>query len=156
MVCPCSCGGSFRSASARSSSRGLPCRTACPRSFRSNSMRSSPARSADPAGRPLISLDGINVRLGNRHVLTDVSWSLRAGEHWAFVGPNGSGKSTLLRVIAGTQWIDYDGGGRSYSPDGVQVDAVARAAPWIRHVSAEQHERYARLDLPLAGRAVIE
>jgi molybdate transport system ATP-binding protein len=119
-------------------------------------MRSSPARSADPAGRPLISLDGINVRLGNRHVLTDVSWSLRAGEHWAFVGPNGSGKSTLLRVIAGTQWIDYDSGARRYSPDGVRFDAVARAATWIRHVSAEQHERYARLDLAIAGRALIE
>jgi molybdate transport system ATP-binding protein len=98
----------------------------------------------------------VNLHLAGRHILKDVSWSLRAGEHWAFVGPNGSGKSTLLRAIAGTQWIDSDGGGRSYSPDGVQVDAVARAAPWIRHVSAEQHERYARLDLPLAGRAVIE
>jgi molybdate transport system ATP-binding protein len=105
---------------------------------------------------PLISLDRANVHLGGRHVLKDVSWSLRAGEHWAFVGPNGSGKSTLLRAIAGTQWIDYDGGARAYSRDGRRLDAVGRAATWIRHVSAEQHERYARLDLPLAGRAVIE
>jgi molybdate transport system ATP-binding protein len=103
-----------------------------------------------------ISLDRINVHLAGRHVLRDVSWSLDGAEHWAFVGPNGSGKSTLLRVIAGTQWIDYDGGARTYSADGRKLDAVARAATWIRHVSAEQHERYARLDLPLAGRAVIE
>lgn len=109
-----------------------------------------------PAALPLISLAHVNVRLANRPVLKDVSWSLQAQEHWAFVGPNGSGKSTLLRVIAGTQWIDYDGGTRAYSPDGRHLDAVARAAGWIRHVSAEQHERYARLDLPLAGRAVIE
>jgi molybdate transport system ATP-binding protein len=119
-------------------------------------VRSSPVRGADPAGRPLISLDGINVHLGNRHVLKNVSWSLRAGEHWAFVGPNGSGKSTLLRVIAGTQWIDYDGAARRYSPDGVRIEAVARAATWIRHVSAEQYERYARLDLAITGRALIE
>lgn len=105
---------------------------------------------------PLIALERVNVHLTGRHVLKDVSWSLRSGEHWAFVGPNGSGKSTLLRVIAGTQWIDHDGGVRTYSPDGKHLDAVARAATWIRHVSAEQHERYARLDLPLAGRAVVE
>jgi molybdate transport system ATP-binding protein len=105
---------------------------------------------------PLIALEHVNVHLAARHVLKDVSWSLRRHEHWAFVGANGSGKSTLLRVIAGTQWIDYDGGARTYSPDGKHLDAVARAATWIRHVSAEQHERYARLDLPLAGGAVIE
>ncbi|MGD0473084.1 MAG: ATP-binding cassette domain-containing protein [Candidatus Velthaea sp.] len=105
---------------------------------------------------PLISLQGVNVHLAGRHILKNVTWSLGAGEHWAFVGPNGSGKSTLLRVIAGTQWIDYDGASRTYSPDGVRLDSVTRAATWIRHVSAEQHERYVRLDLPLAGRAVIE
>jgi molybdate transport system ATP-binding protein len=105
---------------------------------------------------PRIALERVNVHLAGRHVLKEVSWSLSAGEHWAFVGPNGSGKSTLLRVIAGTQWIDYDGGTRTYSPDGFGRDAVGRAATWIRHVSAEQHERYARLDLPLAGRTVIE
>lgn len=105
---------------------------------------------------PRIALDRINVHLAGRHVLHEVSWALHAGQHWAFVGPNGSGKSTLLRVIAGTQWIDYDGGARTYSPDGVRPDAVPRATTWIRHVSAEQHERYARLDLPLAGRALIE
>ena len=105
---------------------------------------------------PRIALDRVNVHLAGRHVLKNVSWSLGTGEHWAFIGPNGSGKSTLLRVIAGTQWIDYDGGTRTYSADGFASEAVGRATTWIRHVSAEQHERYARLDLPLAGRAVIE
>lgn len=105
---------------------------------------------------PRIALDRVNVHLAGRHVIKDVSWSLGGGEHWAFVGPNGSGKSTLLRVIAGTQWIDADGGTRTYSPDGFARDAVGRATTWIRHVSAEQHERYARLDLPLAGRVLIE
>jgi molybdate transport system ATP-binding protein len=113
--------------------------------------------STKPEGAlPLVSLERVNVHLSARHVLKDVSWRLRPDEHWAFVGPNGSGKSTLLRVIAGTQWIDHDGGVRSYSPDGKHFDPVARAAAWIRHVSAEQHERYARLDLPVAGRSVIE
>jgi molybdate transport system ATP-binding protein len=105
---------------------------------------------------PHITLDNVNVHLAGRRLLEDVSWRLEAGTHWAFVGANGSGKSTLLRVIAGTQWIDADGGRRTYSPDGFGIDAPTRAAGWIRAVTAEQHERYVRLDLPLAGRAIIE
>ena len=105
---------------------------------------------------PRIALDRINVHLGGRHVLHDISWSLEPGRHWAIMGPNGSGKSTLLRVLAGTQWIDADGGTRTFSPDGVRQDVAARAATWIRQVSGEQHERYARLDLPLSGRAIVE
>ncbi len=102
-----------------------------------------------------IALSHVSVHLGGRRALSDVTWSLEAGQHWAFVGANGSGKSTLLRVIAGTQWIDSDGGTRAYSPDGVARESVVRARAWVRHVSAEQHERYARLDLPLAGWTVI-
>lgn len=105
---------------------------------------------------PRVSLEHINVHLAGRHVLNNISWSLNAGDHWAFVGANGSGKSTLLRVIAGTQWIDHDGGRRTYSPDGATQHVVARAMTWIRSVSPEQHEGYARLDLPLAGRSIVE
>jgi molybdate transport system ATP-binding protein len=105
---------------------------------------------------PRISLHRVNVHLAGRQVLADVSWALEAGQHWAFVGANGSGKSTLLRVIGGTQWIDHDGGTRTYSADGARTQPVTRAAGWIRYVSAEQHERYARLQLPLAGRAILE
>ncbi len=105
---------------------------------------------------PRIALAGVNVRLGGRHVLHDIGWSLGEGQHWAIVGANGSGKSTLLRTIAALGWIEADGGTRRFSADGVTLDATARARTWIRHVSAEQHERYARLDLGLCGRDVVE
>ncbi len=50
---------------------------------------------------PLVELSHITVRLGNKRILDDVTWTLRRGENWALVGPNGSGKTTLLSLIQG-------------------------------------------------------
>jgi molybdate transport system ATP-binding protein len=57
------------------------------------------ARRSD--GPPVVELRKVNVRYGAVHVLRDLSWVVRQGEHWALLGPNGSGKSTLLGVIFG-------------------------------------------------------
>ncbi len=104
---------------------------------------------------PLISLDRVNLHLQNHHVLKDVSWELGPGEHWAFTGRNGSGKSSLLRVIRGDQWIDPDGGKRTYAFDGVATRGVISARAQIGVVTPEQQERYTRLELPITGRAVV-
>jgi len=54
--------------------------------------------SRDP---PLVRLDGISVRYGDRRVLDSVDLSIARGERIALIGPNGAGKSTLLRVATG-------------------------------------------------------
>ena len=51
----------------------------------------------------LLRLDGIDVSLGGRQVLSDVSFTIRKGEFTGLIGPNGAGKTTLLRVILGLQ-----------------------------------------------------
>jgi iron complex transport system ATP-binding protein len=48
-----------------------------------------------------LTAQGLNVRLGNRVVLNDISLSLASGHLVALVGPNGAGKTTLLRALAG-------------------------------------------------------
>jgi heme exporter protein A len=49
---------------------------------------------------PAIEVDGLTRRLGEREVLSDVSFSLQAGQTLVVFGPNGAGKTTLLRVLA--------------------------------------------------------
>lgn len=48
-----------------------------------------------------VRVDDLSVAHGSRVALTDVSFTLRAGESTSLIGPNGSGKSTLLNAIAG-------------------------------------------------------
>jgi iron complex transport system ATP-binding protein len=53
-----------------------------------------------------VALDGVTVRRHGRAgeelvLLGDVSWRVRAGEHWVLLGPTGAGKSTMLQLAGG-------------------------------------------------------
>lgn len=53
---------------------------------------------------PIIELNGVGYRQQHTQILSDINWSIRAGEHWAVLGPNGSGKTTLLKIACGYLW----------------------------------------------------
>ena len=55
---------------------------------------------ADEAAAPLIEVEGLERRYGERAALAGVSFSVREGETLGLFGANGAGKSTLLRVLA--------------------------------------------------------
>ncbi|MCM2392942.1 ABC transporter ATP-binding protein [Streptomyces albipurpureus] len=55
---------------------------------------------------PLLRLDGVTVRFGQRAALDAVRLEVAAHEIVCVLGPSGSGKSTLLRVVAGLQRAD--------------------------------------------------
>lgn len=49
-------------------------------------------------------LEGASYWRGERTILSDISWRVRRGEHWAVLGANGSGKTTLLRLVGAYDW----------------------------------------------------
>jgi ABC-2 type transport system ATP-binding protein len=50
--------------------------------------------------KPVIELDGLGVRLGNREILKGISCTL-SGRTIGLLGPNGAGKSTLINTLLG-------------------------------------------------------
>jgi branched-chain amino acid transport system ATP-binding protein len=52
-------------------------------------------------GEVLLAVDGVSLRFGGVHALSDVSFDIRKGEIRAIIGPNGAGKSSMLNVING-------------------------------------------------------
>jgi ABC-type nitrate/sulfonate/bicarbonate transport system ATPase subunit len=68
---------------------------------------------------------------GKRHeVLSDIGFSLQAGEVAVLVGPSGCGKSTLLRILAG---LDHDFDGTVERPQQARLGMVfqePRLLPW--------------------------
>src|SRR6476660_5444562 len=55
---------------------------------------------------PVLDMRGISKRFGAVQALTDVDFSVYAGEVVGLVGDNGAGKSTLVKCIAGIHPID--------------------------------------------------
>ncbi len=72
-----------------------------------------PVLSTESSGRtsqsgrwPTLQLRGVSKRYGHVSALTEVDFSVDAGEVVALVGDNGAGKSTLVKAIAGTHRVD--------------------------------------------------
>ncbi|WP_070963530.1 zinc ABC transporter ATP-binding protein ZnuC [Vibrio sonorensis] len=70
---------------------------------------------------PLVELDKVSVRFGERQVLDNVSLTIKRGEITTLIGPNGAGKSTLVKVLLGLQ---ADFRGNIKKPKGLKVGYV--------------------------------
>jgi ABC-type multidrug transport system ATPase subunit len=76
---------------------------------------------------PVVSVEGLGKRFGEREALRGVGFAVRAGELVAVVGPNGAGKTTLLSIIAGVQ---------DASAGSVNGTGAGRAAGWAPQQTA--------------------
>lgn len=67
----------------------------------------------------MLSLDHVSVTRGERLAVSDVSFTIRAGEWWMLLGPNGAGKSSLIMAVS--RAAPYTG---SIRCKGQEVDAL--------------------------------
>jgi len=58
-----------------------------------------PVRAARPLGEPVLVVEQLTKRFGDRLAVDDVSFSVAAGEVFGFLGPNGAGKTTTVRML---------------------------------------------------------
>jgi molybdate transport system ATP-binding protein len=47
----------------------------------------------------LVYLNDVSLQYGERKILDQIEWAIKAGERWSLSGPNGSGKTSLLNLI---------------------------------------------------------
>ena len=105
---------------------------------------------------PIVELEEVGVRLGERALLSSVTLTLREGECWALLGANGSGKTTLLRTLRGEQWITSGRRRFFLGPDPGQPDeSPIGARERIGLVSPELQQAYVRRDWDLTAEAVV-
>ncbi len=65
-----------------------------------------PHRRGPRRAQEVLAVRGVGARLGGRQVLTDIDFSIAAGEFTGLIGANGAGKTTLFKVILGTTGVD--------------------------------------------------
>ncbi len=55
--------------------------------------------------RPNVILaEGLSLKRGGETLLSDVSWRVQTGQHWALLGANGAGKTLLMKILTGYVW----------------------------------------------------
>lgn len=57
-------------------------------------------------GGILASFESVSAVAGDRTLFSNLSLTVRSGEHWCILGPNGAGKSTLLSILLGGRQPD--------------------------------------------------
>ncbi len=82
--------------------------------------------------QPLLVIDDLHARVGDREILKGLSLTVNAGEVHAIMGPNGSGKSTLSYVLSGKEGYEVTGGRVLFDgQDLLELDTEERASAGI-------------------------
>lgn len=52
----------------------------------------------------ILQFKNISLLKNKQHILKNINWEVKKGEHWVILGANGSGKTMLLKMLSGYIW----------------------------------------------------
>lgn len=90
----------------------------------------------------IIHFNHVSIRYGERVILKDLDWDVRAGEHWALSGDNGSGKSTLLSLVCADNPQAYACDISLFGHKRGSGESIWDIKKHIGYVSPEMHRSY--------------
>lgn len=102
------------------------------------------ATTEPPRSETLIDLHHVSVSYFGKDLLSDVSWTVREGEHWALTGSNGAGKSTLLSLICADNPMAYACDIRLFGYRRGHGESIWDIKRHIGYVSPEQYRSFRR------------
>lgn len=104
----------------------------------------------------LLQLNNVDVTLGGKKVLSEISLQINSGENWAIIGGNGAGKSTLLKLIRADLWPDAESKGkRIYHFDDEEQSSSVGVKEKIAIISAEKQDAYVKYKCTLDGENIV-
>lgn len=122
-------------------------------------MSSTPTsrRRADGAGTPAgVRLAHVDLVLGERRVLRDVSFDLAPGTKWLVLGGNGAGKTQLMKILAGERWPTPTGREhRAYRDANDAPLDLVDLLPRIALVGGERQDKYLRYEWNFTVQTIV-
>ena len=94
------------------------------------------------SGKPIVKLNHITIRYGEKTVLGGIDWQINRGEKWVLTGPNGSGKSTLLSLINADHPQAYANDISFFGRKRGAGQSIWEVKKRIGYVSPEMHTHY--------------
>jgi len=91
-----------------------------------------------------IEVQHITKYFGSQQVLSDISFSVKAGEIAGFIGPNGAGKSTTMKIICGLLAPDQGTVRINQQPVDQNAEEVRRSLGYLPEINPLYPEMYVR------------
>jgi ABC-2 type transport system ATP-binding protein len=91
-----------------------------------------------------IEVQHITKYFGSQRVLSDISFSVKAGEIAGFIGPNGAGKSTTMKIICGLLAPDQGTVRINQQPVDENDEEIRRSLGYLPEINPLYPEMYVR------------